>query len=142
VRALVDALQNRGYTLMSLADDLGLGRNVGYAAALALGAVAIGWCIAAGRKGLDGQALSVAIAAALVVTPLVWLHYFALFLVPVAIVSPRLSALWLLPLAYWLCVAGARQPETWQLLVALSTTAVLVGALARAGDHPTLAPPT
>jgi hypothetical protein len=65
----------------------------------------------------------------------VWLHYFALFLVPVAITSPRLSRLWVLPLAYWLCVAGARRPETWQLVVALATTGVLVAMLVDSGGR-------
>src|SRR3954452_8922623 len=112
VHALVEALQNRGYTLMSLSQDFGLGRGAGYAVALTLGAAAAAWCIVLGRRGRDAQALTLAIAIALLVTPLVWLHYFALFLVPVAIASPRLSPLWVVPLAYWLCVAGARQPET------------------------------
>jgi alpha-1,2-mannosyltransferase len=129
VQALVDALQNRGYTLMSLTRDLSLGRTSGYAVAVAVGAALALWALVAGRRGRDAQALTLSIAIALLVTPLVWLHYFALFLVPVAIVSPRLSRLWVLPWAYWLCVAGARRPETWQLVVALATTAALVAML-------------
>jgi hypothetical protein len=136
VHALVDALQNRGYTLMSLSDDLGAGRGTGYAVALTLGAAGAVWCVTSGRRGRDTEALTVALTIALVVTPLVWIHYFALFLVPVAIVAPRLGPLWLLPLAYWLCVAGARQPETWQLLVAIGATAALVIALLSAMRAP------
>jgi hypothetical protein len=129
VNALVDALQNRGYTLMSLTQDIGLGRSVGYAIALTLGTTFAVWCLAIGRRGSDAESLTLAIAIALLVTPLVWLHYFALFLVPVAIASPRLGRVWVLPFAYWLCVAGARTPETWQLIVALATSAVLVSEL-------------
>jgi hypothetical protein len=122
-------MQHRGYTLMSLTQGLGLGRTSGYAVALALGVTCAMWCLAIGRRGRDSQALTLAIAIALLMTPLVWLHYFALFLVPVAIASPRLSRLWVLPFAYWLCVAGARTPETWQLIVALATSAALVATL-------------
>jgi alpha-1,2-mannosyltransferase len=130
VHALVDALQNRGYTLMSLSEDLGAGRGVGYAVAIAIGIAGAGWCISAGRRGRDVEALTVALTIALIVTPLVWLHYFALFLVPVAVVSPRLGPLWAVPMTYWLCVAGARDPATWQLIVAIVTTiAMLTGLL-------------
>jgi alpha-1,2-mannosyltransferase len=132
VHALVDALQNRGYTLMSLSRDLGAGRGPGYAVAVAVAVVCAGWCVAEGRRGRDIQSLTLAIAIALLVTPLVWLHYFALLLVPVAVLSPRLGPLWLVQLPYWLCFAGARRPETWQLLVALATTTVLVLMLVRA----------
>lgn len=132
VHALVDALQNRGYTLMSLSQDVGLGRGPGYAVAVGLGIVAGAGCVIAGRRGRDAEALTLALTIAILVTPLVWIHYFALFLVPAAIAAPRLRALWLVPLLYWLCVAGARRPETWQLLVALTTTAALVFVLVRA----------
>jgi len=36
--------------------------------------------------------------AALVLTPILWLHYLVLLLVPIALARPRLSALWLVPL--------------------------------------------
>jgi alpha-1,2-mannosyltransferase len=125
VRALVDALQNRGYTLMSLTQDLGAGRGLGYALAVVLAASAGVWCVVQGRRGRDVDALTAALAIALLATPLVWLHYFALLLVPVAIVAPRLRPLWLVPLAFWLCIAGAERPQTWQLLVALGTGAAM-----------------
>jgi hypothetical protein len=129
VHALVDAMQNRGYTLMSLTRDLGAGRGSGYIIAIAIGLGCAVACVVNGRKGRDASALTLAITIALLVTPLVWIHYFALFLVPVAIASPRLGPLWLLPLAYWLCVAGAKRPETWQLLVAIGVTGALVYAV-------------
>ena len=114
---------------MSLTRDLGAGRASGYIIAIAIGLACAVACVVNGRKGRDASALTLAITIALLVTPLVWIHYFALFLVPVAIASPRLGPLWLLPLAYWLCVAGAKRPETWQLLVAIGVTGVLVYAV-------------
>jgi hypothetical protein len=39
------------------------------------------------------------VAAALVATPIAWEHYLVLLLVPIALASPRLSALWLAPIA-------------------------------------------
>ncbi|MGH7342691.1 MAG: hypothetical protein ACREKH_19575, partial [Candidatus Rokuibacteriota bacterium] len=35
----------------------------------------------------------------LVLTPILWLHYLVLLVVPIALARPRLSALWFVPLA-------------------------------------------
>ena len=47
------------------------------------------------------RSFSMATSAALVLSPIVWLDYFALFALPLAIVRPRLSLVWFLPLATW-----------------------------------------
>jgi hypothetical protein len=49
----------------------------------------------------DGQrrALALAVIAALTGTPIVWDHYMVLLFVPIALISPAFSALWLIPLA-------------------------------------------
>ena len=40
-------------------------------------------------------------AATLALSPIVWLHYLVLLLVPLAIMRPRFSAIWLLPVLLW-----------------------------------------
>ena len=45
--------------------------------------------------------LALAVAAALVLSPIVWIDYFALAAVPLAVVRPRLSPIWLVPLVTW-----------------------------------------
>jgi hypothetical protein len=47
----------------------------------------------------DRRSLILCLAAALVVTPILWLHYLVLLLLPIALARPRLSALWFVPLA-------------------------------------------
>ena len=47
------------------------------------------------------RSFTLAVAAALALSPIVWLDYFAVALVPLAIVRPRLSLVWFLPLATW-----------------------------------------
>jgi hypothetical protein len=47
------------------------------------------------------RSFSLAVAAALVLSPIVWLDYFALAALPLAITRPRLSAAWFLPAATW-----------------------------------------
>ncbi|MGZ4408826.1 MAG: hypothetical protein ACXVY6_08560, partial [Gaiellaceae bacterium] len=49
----------------------------------------------------DVATLTLSLAAALAASPIVWVHYFLLLVVPVALTRPRLSALWFLPLAYY-----------------------------------------
>ena len=64
---------------------------------LALAGVA---AIAAARKR-DATAFTLAVVVALLTTPVVWGHYFALLLVPIAILAPAFSWLWLLPLLFF-----------------------------------------
>ena len=55
--------------------------------------------VARGPVDRDRRSLTLALAAALVVTPILWLHYLVLLLLPIALARPRLSALWFAPLA-------------------------------------------
>ena len=58
-----------------------------------------GRAFAAATPGADAWTFIVAIGAAFALSPIVWLHYFVLLYIPIAIVRPRLSWLWALPLA-------------------------------------------
>ena len=59
------------------------------ALALAIAVLAIAW-----RR----QSFVLFVAAALMLSPIVWLDYYALLAIPLAVVQPRLSAVWLLPI--------------------------------------------
>jgi hypothetical protein len=49
----------------------------------------------------DVATLTITLAAALAASPIVWVHYFLLLLVPLALTRPRLSPLWFLPFVYY-----------------------------------------
>jgi hypothetical protein len=51
------------------------------------------------RVECDRRSLTFALAAGFVLTPILWLHYLVLLVVPIALARPRLSALWFVPLA-------------------------------------------
>jgi glycosyl transferase family 87 len=74
----------------------------------------------------DAQALSLAVIAALIASPIVWPHYFVLLYVPIALMSPRLTAWWFAPLVPM--VVSAPTADTliqilpWLLLVVAVTT--------------------
>jgi hypothetical protein len=106
LRQLNEDTKGNGYTLDTFAMDLGAGETLAKAL---MAAVAIGLLVAVvvtGRRGSEQRSFVLAVAAALACSPIVWLHYFALLLVPVAVVRPRLGPLWLLPLAMWGFGAG------------------------------------
>src|SRR5205085_8067125 len=53
------------------------------------------------RRDREVAALTLVLAASLAASPIVWMHYFLLLLVPIALTRPRLSWLWFVPLAYY-----------------------------------------
>jgi hypothetical protein len=63
------------------------------------------------------RSLTLAVASALALSPIVWLDYYALLAVPLAAVRPRLSLVWLLPIATWgLLSAGIGAGSSWGIL--------------------------
>ena len=82
-------------------------------------------------RGDDGErrAFAVAVLGALVATPVVWLHYYALLFVPIALYRPRLSKLWLVPLVLWATPATHSDGATWRIALALAALAAVAGAL-------------
>jgi hypothetical protein len=80
------------------------------------------------------------IAAALAASPIVWIHYFLVLLVPLALTSPRFSWLWLVPFAYSpLAEASWPAGNARDLALALVATLVIIGA-AVVRRRPTLEP--
>jgi len=80
-------------------------------------------------RGPDGdrRAITVAVAGALLVTPVLWLHYFVLLFVPIGLYRPRLSGLWLVPLGFWLTPLAHSDGSTWRTAAGLLVSAVIVG---------------
>jgi len=79
----------------------------------------------------DVASLTLCLAAALAASPIVWVHYFLLLLVPLALARPRLSLLWLVPLAYYpLGEASWPAGDGRRLGIALvATLVILLGSL-------------
>ena len=117
----------RGHSFVALASSLGLPPLAGRLAMLVVGALVLAACIRAARRGNDQASFTLAIAAALVLTPILWLHYLTLLLVPLAIARPRFSPLWLLPVVLWLGWNPSGGARAAPLLVTAVVTARLVG---------------
>ena len=74
------------------------------------------------------RSFTLAIAAALALSPIAWLDYFALAAVPLAVYRARLSWPWFLPLATWgLQGAGFGIGDVWHSVRLLVVFAVVLG---------------
>jgi hypothetical protein len=132
LQQLSDDTTGKGYTLDTLAQDLGAGERP---ARLFMTAVAVALLVAVvvtARRGNETRAFVLAIGAALACSPILWLHYFALLLVPVAIVAPRLSWLWFVPMGMWWFGAGTGNGSTFEALVVTCVVAATIALAARA----------
>jgi hypothetical protein len=107
-------LEGRSYSLVALGLALGAGANAARALAAAVGLACLLLIAWRGHgSGSDGWTFVVAVGVALALSPIVWLHYFTILLVPIAIASPRLGPLWFFPLAFWVVGGQSTDPALW-----------------------------
>lgn len=136
--------QGEGYSSVALGLALGLDAGPARAGAMVLTLVlAVGiFALARGEDG-DRRSFSLAVVTALAATPIVWLHYFVLLFVPIALARPRLSGLWLLPIGFWACsIRSGGDPVLIVIGVALTVLVVVRSLGPRAlGAGPAIAPP-
>lgn len=98
----LNAIQaQNSYSLVGMASSLGLGSTVGNVLTVVIGGALLVACVVLARRRDDVRSFTCAIAAILALSPIVWLHYFTLLLVPTAIARPRFTGLWLLPIVLW-----------------------------------------
>ena len=124
---------SEGYTVAAAAGKLGLpwqlSRVIGLLVAFACGAAVL----AAGRAGRVRTALMLAIGLALLASPIVWMHYFALLVVVVALYVPRLTFVWLLPVGLLLLPIQPGAASGWMIAAALTTVAAVAVVAASSG---------
>jgi hypothetical protein len=135
LRKLADHESSSSYSVVALGVrahlPLAAARVVSIIVALALLAAAA-WAARderRGRRERDVAVLTLCLAAALAASPIVWVHYFLLLLVPLALTRPRLSLLWLVPLVYYpLPEAAWPAGDARKLALALIATLLILGA--------------
>ncbi len=112
---LSDLLDGKGYSLVALGRSLGLAVTASRALPWIVGAAILGVIALQGRRnGTDRQTFILAVAAAFALSPIIWLHYFVLLYIPIAIVAPRLAPLWVLPLALFVFPGQSIEPFLWR----------------------------
>ncbi len=130
LRRLSDIQSERSYSIVGMASTAGLGTAVGQALTLLVGGGLLVGCVVFARRSDDRSFLHLRSAATLALSPIVWLHYLVVLLVPVAIARPRFSLLWLLPVLLWVSprpgYAEGVQTFLPALAVAILVTILLV----------------
>lgn len=119
-----------GYSVASTAAHLGAGSELAAALAVIVSVALLLALLAQHRRNADVTAFVLAVALVLCASPIVWAHYFALLIVPLAIVRPRLGPAWLCLVPLWACPLTS--PNAWESDVALVTLVGTVCMLLRA----------
>jgi hypothetical protein len=132
--------QWKSYSAVAL--GLVSGMTPGQARALALAACAmalVGVVLIARRANTnaeaDRQAFVLALAAAFFFSPIVWTHYLALLIVPIALTRRTLSPLWFVPLAIW-ATPQQSDGDPWRVVLGFSVWVVVLAACLRPGPAP------
>jgi hypothetical protein len=125
---LTDLEAHKSFSLVAL---LRLSGGAATALSALLAAVLVVAVVLAARStDGDRRAFAVAVLGTLATTPVVWMHYYALLFVPIALYRPRLSAVWAVPLALWLAPSTYSEGVTWRILLGLGTVAIVGGCVA------------
>ena len=116
LRDLGKTFEHETYTLFALLADLGVPDGAARAITVAAGVAVL---LLAWRR----RSLGLAIAAALVLSPIVWRHFFVLLLVPLALSRPRFDVVWLIPIGLWVG-DGTFNGAPWQTASVLALVAL------------------
>lgn len=125
VRQLSERMDEWGYSMYAIALDLGAGHSAARLIWMATALAVLLAAVVVTRRGDERRGFILAMAAAIACTPIVWLHYFSLLLVVVAVASPRLGPVWFVPLLMW----GAEEVAngtTFQTALAIGAAALTV----------------
>jgi alpha-1,2-mannosyltransferase len=130
--------QWKSYSAVALGLVLGLSTGEARALAIVAGTVALLAVLLVGRMRkedpeADRHAFVLALAAAFLFSPIVWTHYLALLVVPIAITRRTLTPLWFVPLAMWL-TPGQSNGQTWRVVLGFSVWVVVLAASSRAAS--------
>jgi hypothetical protein len=116
VRKLGRTFEHDCYTIFALLTDIGAPDAIARAATVAVG---LGVLWLAWRR----RSLGLALAAALVLSPIVWRHFFVLLAVPLALSRPRFDVVWLIPIGLWVG-DGTFNGAPWQTASVLALVAL------------------
>ena len=139
LRRLTDIVQVRGFSLVALGAEADLPERVAGALPVVVGvALLAGVVVLAQRDDGDRIAFSVAVVAAIALTPIVWQHYFAILVVPLALARPRLAWAWGLMWIFWLVPFQEHDGELWRIVITTSIVALIITVAARTNRRPAL----
>ena len=69
--------------------------------------------------------------AALLLSPIVWLHYFTLLYASIAVWRRALAPAWLLPLLFWVVPFQETHGDAWRVALGLAIAAATLWSVSR-----------
>ncbi len=127
--------EEKSYSIVAATVALGGDPVVGQTLALVVGAALLAATVYFGwRADDDERCFAAAVGATLAFSPVLWLHFFVLLVVPLAISRPRFSAIWLLPVVLWVCPRVTNGEGVEPLLPVIVSVVLLAAVLARPGN--------
>ena len=134
--------QQKGFSLIALVTGLGGGVTAGKLASYLAGAglCAAAWMLA-GRRDGERRAFTLTLVAGLALSPIVWLNYFLLLALPLALRRPRLGPAWLLMLTPWIFANANTAAPVWKVIAFWTGTAAIVWVVTRADPSDEAAEP-
>ncbi len=126
--------QTQGYSAVAGASQLGAPATLARGIAVALGVALLATAWRAARRGDESAAFGIVVCAALVLTPIVWLHYLVLLFVPIALRRRTLGWEWAVPLLLWLTPMQQTIDRPWGIAVGMFAVGLAVAICLRGGD--------
>jgi alpha-1,2-mannosyltransferase len=125
----------KSYSVVAFGLVLGLPIAAARVLAILAGALVLIAAVLVGRRHprdeeADTRAFVLALGAAFLFSPIVWTHYLALLVVPIAITRRNLSPLWFVPLAMWV-TPGQSDGQAWRVVVGMGVWIVVLAATSR-----------
>jgi hypothetical protein len=134
----------KSYSIDGMSRSLGMGHTAATLATVVLGGAVIVACALAAGRGDERRAFVLAVAAALALSPVVWLHYLVLLVVPLGLMRPAFSWIWLLPIVLWVSPRSENgvgfEPFVPALVVTLMFALLLIGPSRHGREHMQRAP--
>jgi alpha-1,2-mannosyltransferase len=128
LQRLSDLQSERSYSIVGMVATLGLPDASGRVLTLLVGGGLLIACVVFARRDDEERAFTCAVGATLALSPIVWLHYLVLLLVPLGIHRPRFTLLWLLPVLLWVSPRPG-YAEGFQTFMPALVVAVMLGIL-------------
>jgi Glycosyltransferase family 87 len=134
-----------GLSSYGLAIRLGLSPTAARDLLIVLVAALAGLVFHVSRTSANDRCIfAICVVACLVASPIVWLHYFALLIVPIAVISPTLSWAWALPVSSWAFAEPVQPAATWKIIAGQFVLATVLALAVRnahrdgrvAAEHP------
>jgi hypothetical protein len=126
LRVLNEVYRKGSYSPQALALAFGAPAGAAAAVSIVLAILGVGAIFLLRRQERD--AFAVAVVVSVLATPILWMHYLVLLIVPLLLLGPSLSVWWIALVALWATPSYASAGDRWRLLLTLTVVAVVASA--------------